>query len=56
LEIRAWFRAVDCGFDYSVLSNFRARLVENDQQTLLLNRIIELLRDKKLLKERQTTH
>ncbi len=42
----------DSGFDYSVLSNFRARLVENNQQTLLLDRIIELLRDKKLLKAR----
>jgi len=42
----------DSGFDYSVLSNFRARLLENNPQTLLLDRIIELLRDKKLLKER----
>lgn len=42
----------DSGFDYSVLSNFRARLVENNQQTLLLDRIIELFRDKRLLKER----
>lgn len=42
----------DSGFDYSVLSNFRARLVENNQQRMLLDRIIELLRNKKLLKER----
>jgi transposase len=42
----------DSGFDYSVLSNFRARLIENNQQTLLLDRIIELFREKKLLKER----
>lgn len=42
----------DSGFDYSVLSNFRARLIENNQQTLLLDRIIELFRERKLLKER----
>jgi transposase len=43
---------VDCGFDYSVLSGFRARLSESGQQTLLLDRMLELLRGKKLLKAR----
>ncbi len=42
----------DSGFDYSVLCNFRTRLVENNQQTLLLDRIIELFREKKLFKEK----
>jgi len=42
----------DCGFDYSVLSGFRARLVAGDRQTLLLDRMLELLREKKLLKAR----
>jgi transposase len=40
----------DCGFDYSVLSGFRARLVAGDRQTLLLDRTLELLREKRLLK------
>ena len=42
----------DAGFDCSVLSNFRARLVKADQQTLFFDRLLELLRDKKPLKER----
>jgi len=42
----------DSGFDYSVLSGFRDRLVSNRQQELLLDRVLELLREKKLLKER----
>lgn len=42
----------DSGFDYSVLSGFRERLIDNEQQTLLFERVIELLRQKKLLKER----
>jgi transposase len=42
----------DAGFDYSVLSGFRERLVTNHKQELLLERVLELLREKKLLKER----
>lgn len=42
----------DAGFDYSVLSGFRERLVSNRKQELLLDRLLELLREKKLLKER----
>ena len=42
----------DSGFDYSVLSGFRERLADGDRQTLLLDRILELLREKKLLKAR----
>ena len=42
----------DSGFDYSVLSAFRERLLDNGRQSLLFDRVIELLRDKKLLKER----
>lgn len=37
----------DSGFDYSVLSNFRARLVENNQQTLLLDRLAKNIRNDK---------
>lgn len=42
----------DSGFDYSVLSGFRERLADNGRQTLLLDRMLELLREKKLLKAR----
>jgi transposase len=42
----------DSSFDYSVLSGFRERLAENGRQTLLLDRMLELLREKKLLKAR----
>src|SRR5215204_3055569 len=42
----------DAGFDYSVLSGFRARLVSGEQQTLLLERLLERFREKKLLKVR----
>ena len=42
----------DAGFDFSVLSNFRERLLANEQQSLLFDRVIELLRERKLLKER----
>ncbi len=42
----------DSGFDYSVLSNFRERLLTDDPQTVLLDRVLEKLREKKLLKER----
>ena len=40
----------DPGFDFSVLSEFRARLVEGDQLSLLLERIVEVCKDKGLLK------
>ena len=40
----------DSGFDYSVLSGFRERLTDNEKQTLLLDRMLELFREKKLLK------
>jgi len=42
----------DSGFDYSVLSGFRERLADGERQTLLLDRILDLLREKKLLKAR----
>lgn len=42
----------DSGFDYSVLSGFRERLVASDEQSLMFDRLIGLLRDRKLLKER----
>lgn len=42
----------DSGFDYSVLSGFRERLIVNKQQSLLFDRVIELLRAKNLLKVR----
>ena len=45
-------KLTDCGFDYSVLSGFRERLAGSGQQTLLLDRMLELLREKKLLKAR----
>lgn len=40
----------DPGFDFSVLSEFRARLVEGDQLSMLLDRIVEVCKDKGLLK------
>ncbi len=42
----------DAGFDHSVLSNFRERLTVGGQSALLLDRVIEVLREKNLLKER----
>lgn len=42
----------DSGFDHSVLSHFRDRLVQSGRQELLLDRVLDLLRDKQLLKER----
>ncbi|MCA1638374.1 MAG: IS1182 family transposase [Acidobacteria bacterium] len=42
----------DSGFDYSVLSGFRSRLVVGEQQTLLLERLLDRFREKKLLKVR----
>ena len=40
----------DAGFDYSVLSGFRERLASGRKQTLLLDRMLELFKEKKLLK------
>lgn len=40
----------DAGFDYSVLSGFRERLSGGKKQTLLLDRMLELFKEKKLLK------
>ncbi len=42
----------DSGFDHSVLSGFRSRLVEGEKQTLLLDHLLERFREKKLLKVR----
>ena len=42
----------DPGFDFSLLSEFRDRLVTGDPQHLLLDRMLEQLRDKHLLKAR----
>jgi len=40
----------DSGFDYSVLSGFRERLADSENQALILDRMLELFREKKLLK------
>jgi transposase len=40
----------DAGFDFSVLSEFRARLVENQQETLLLDRLLEVCKERGWLK------
>ncbi|MEL6930610.1 MAG: IS1182 family transposase [Cyanobacteria bacterium J06600_6] len=47
----------DSGFDFSALSEFRKRLIEGGSEELLLNRILEQLREKELLKgsKRQRT-
>ena len=42
----------DSGFDYSVLSGFRERLVISNKQSLMFDRLLETLRDRKLLKKR----
>lgn len=42
----------DSGFDHSVLSGFRSRLVAGEKQTLLLERLLDRFREKKLLKVR----
>jgi len=42
----------DSGFDHSVLSHFRDRLVQSGRQELLLDRVLNLLREKQLIKER----
>ncbi len=47
----------DSGFDFSALSEFRKRLIEGEAEELLLNRILEQLREKELIKghKRQRT-
>ena len=40
------------GFDYSVLCEFRARLVAGDVLSLLLDRMLEVVGEKGLLKSR----
>lgn len=42
----------DSGFDYSVLSGFRERLARGEKSSFLLDRLLELFRQKKLLKSR----
>lgn len=42
----------DAGFDHSVLSGFRARLLAGEKQTLLLERLLERFREQKLIKVR----
>jgi transposase len=42
----------DMGFDYSVLSGFRQRLLANQQETLLFEKLLALLVQKNLLKAR----
>ena len=41
----------DPGFHYSVLCEFRERLIQGDVQSLLLDRVLAHLREKKLLEE-----
>ncbi|MEL4895713.1 IS1182 family transposase [Crocosphaera sp. Alani8] len=41
----------DSGFDYSVLSEFRKRLIESGKEELLLNKIIEKIEEVGLLKK-----
>ena len=40
----------DTGFDYSVLSEFRSRLLRGEAEKLLLDALLEQLRTRKLLK------
>jgi transposase len=42
----------DPGFDYSILCEFRARLVTGDAVSVLLDRLIEVLKDQGLVKTR----
>ena len=42
----------DAGFDFSVLSEFRARLVEHGAEHVLLDRVVEACRERGLLKTR----
>lgn len=43
----------DPGFDYSILSEFRDRLIAGNAEQLLLDKLLEQLRQKKLLKGHQ---
>lgn len=40
----------DAGFDFSILSEFRTRLVESQQETLLLDRLLEVCKERGWLK------
>ncbi len=40
----------DAGFDFSLLSEFRTRLVEHQQETLLLDRLLEVCKERDWLK------
>jgi transposase len=42
----------DPGFDYTLLHEFRQRLLDNEAEALLLDKLLELLKAKKLLKTR----
>lgn len=42
----------DAGFDFSILSEFRARLLENKNESLLLEKMLLRFREKQLLKAR----
>jgi transposase len=42
----------DPGFDYSVLCEFRARLVQDDATDVLLDQVLHVLKDKGILKNR----
>lgn len=42
----------DPGFDFSVLSEFRSRLLDGGKEAYLLDRLLEECRDRKLLKAR----
>jgi transposase len=43
----------DPGFDFSILSEFRQRLIEGNAEQLLLDKLLEQLRDLGLLKEKR---
>lgn len=42
----------DSGFDFSVLSEFRKRLIENNAQELIFNKILDKCKELKLIKSR----
>lgn len=42
----------DSGFDYSVLSEFRSRLIAGNAEMMLLDRLLALLKEQGLIKER----
>lgn len=44
------FDLTDPGFDFSLLSEFRVRLVESQQETLLLDRLLEVCKERGWLK------